>query len=60
MCFPLMKQRFFQRAERELRPCPFLPVFLLLFITTATTATMMVTAPRIIRPVMTAMMGTVD
>ena len=46
-------------AERELRPCPFLPVFLLLFLTTATTATM-ITAPRRTRPAMTAMMGTMD
>ena len=46
-------------AERELRPCPFLPVFFL-FLTTTTTATMMVTAPRRTRTAMTAMMGSVD
>ena len=58
--FPINEaETLLKGAERELRPCPFLPVFLLLFLTTATTAPM-TTAPRRTRPAMTAMMGTVD
>ena len=59
--FPINEaETLLKGAERELRPCPFLPVFLLLFLTTATTATMTVTVPGRTRPAMTAMMGTMD
>jgi hypothetical protein len=45
--FPINEQStLLKEAERKLRPCPFLPVFLLLFITKATTAPMMAIAPR--------------
>ena len=59
--FPIKEQSTLQKeAERKLRPCPFLPMCLLLFITKATTAPMMITAPRTTRTAMITMLETVD
>ena len=59
--FPINEQStLLKEAERKLRPCPFLPVFLLLFSTKATIAPMTITAPRTTRKAMMAMLVSVD
>ena len=58
--FPIDEQSTLLKGpERKHRLCPFLPVFLL-FIIKATTAPMMITAPKTTRAAMITMLESVD
>lgn len=57
LCFPFDEQStLLKGAEGKLRLCPFLPVFLLIFIIKATIAPMMATAPKTARAAMITML----